>query len=190
MKTSRLLVIGLIAAGTASRATAASAQDMRPEVSVGYLNVMGTMHGGNAQVLLPLDHRFGLVGEFDMSKGRDCGDCDPLYRDKAGLGGVRVTWLGDRRISPFSQFLAGGLDSHADGYYEEYCCGLGRRLRPALSVNYAALQPGGGVTVRVNRRLAIRAQTDIQFGIPNQAEFEGISIFPRAVAAAVIRLGK
>lgn len=141
MKTSPLLVMGLIAAGSGWLATSASAQDMRPEVSVGYLNVMGTMHGGNAQVLLPLGHRFGLVGEFDMSKGRDCRDCDPVYRDKAGLGGVRITWLSDRRISPFSQFLVGGLDSHADGYYEEYCCGLGRRYQPALSVNYAALQP-------------------------------------------------
>lgn len=191
MKRSQLIAIGFITAACGWFASSSSAQDIRqPEMAVGYLNVLGTMHGGNAQVVFPLGPRLGFVGEFDMSKGRDCSGCDPVYRDMAALVGVRFTWFGDRRVSPFSQVLFGGLHSQAAAYYVDDCCGLGRRYRPASTLDYAAVQPGGGVTVRLNRRLAIRAETDVQLGFPQQSGAEGYSIFPRAVAAVVIRLGK
>ena len=191
MKKSQPVVTALVAAAFGWLASAASAQDVRqPEVSIGYLNVGGTMHGSNVQVFKSISTHVGLVGEFDWSKGRDCSDCDPVYRDMAGLGGLRFTWFDNRRVSPFSQVLFGGLHSTSAGYYAEYCCGLGRRYQSGYTIDYAAIQPGAGVTIRVSRRLAIRAHTDIQFAIPDQNQWEGISIFPRTVAAAVIRLGK
>ena len=192
MKTSQLVAIGFMTAACGLFASSASAQDVRqPDMSIGYLNVMGTMHGGNAQVALPLSPHVGLVGEFDMSKGRDCGDCnDHVYHDMAALGGVRFTWFGDRRVSPFSQVLIGGLHSRASGYDAEYGFGLGRRYQPGFTVDYGALQPGAGLTLRVNQRLAFRAQTDVQFGFADQNQFEGVSLFPRTVAAVVVRLGK
>jgi hypothetical protein len=32
-------------------------------------------------------------------------------------------------------------------------------------------------------------QTDLQFAIPDQSEYEGLSIFPRVTVGAVVRLG-
>jgi hypothetical protein len=44
------------------------------------------------------------------------------------------------------------------------------------------------VTAMVSPRLGIRAQADILFAMPDQSKWEGVSIFPRVVVGAVIRL--
>jgi len=86
--------------------------------------------------------------------------------------------------------LAGGLRSSSGEYVVEYCCGLGRRLEPASTAGYLAIQPGGGLTVMASRRVGLRAQFDAQLAIPDQAAFEGVSVFPRVTVGAVIRLGR
>ena len=97
---------------------------------------------------------------------------------------------GTPRVSPFWQVLAGGLHSKAGDYYVDYCCNLGRRLEPGYTIDYLALQPGGGVTIMLTPRIGVRAQADFQVAIPDQSKWEGISIFPRVVMGGVIRLGR
>jgi hypothetical protein len=92
-------------------------------------------------------------------------------------------------VSPFWQVLAGGLRSVAEDYDVDYCCDFDRRYQEGFTVNYLALQPGGGITVMVSPRFGIRSQADVQFAIPDQSQFEGMSMFPRVVAGGVIRLG-
>ena len=46
------------------------------------------------------------------------------------------------------------------------------------------------MTLNVTTRFGIRTTFDFQMAIPDQSEYEGFSIFPRAVVAGVIRLGK
>ena len=159
------------------------------DVSGGYLNVLGSMHGGNAQVNAELNRRWSFVGEVDWSRGGDCAGCDPVFTDLAGLAGARFRWLGNGRVSPFFQVLGGGLQSTADDYQVEYCCGLGSQFREGFTKSYVAIQPGGGVTTMITRRVGLIAQVDIQFAIPDQSQSD-ISIFPRVVTGAVVRLGR
>jgi len=37
--------------------------------------------------------------------------------------------------------------------------------------------------------VGFKMQTDLQFGIPDQSEYEGFSVFPRVTVGAVFRLG-
>lgn len=185
----RFIAAAVIAAGCTFAASAARAQTKQVDVSGGYLTVMGSMHGGNAQVDAELNRRWSLVGEFDWSRGRDCAGCDPIFTDLAGLVGARFRWLRDGRVSPFWQVLAGGLQSTAGDYEVEYCCGRGRRLEEGFTVSYVAIQPGAGVTAMITRRVGVSAQVDMQLAIPDQNEYEGMSIFPRVVTGVVIRLG-
>ena len=185
-------ITGIVAAiGFAVAISPALAQNVRQvDLSVGYLHVNRSMHGANVQVSAPMTRRWSVVGEFAGAFGPDCAGCDPNYRDLAGLGGVRFAWHPTPRYSPFWQVLAGGLHSTALPYYVDYCCGLGPRYQEKFTVNYFALQPGGGITAMVTPRFGIRAQADLQFAIPDQSQWEGMSIFGRVVAGAVIPLGK
>ena len=110
------------------------------DLSMSYLNVSGSMHGASVQMSVPISRRWSVVGEFDWASGRDCAGCDPIFRDLAGLAGIRFAWRPTGRISPFWQVLAGGLHSTAEGYTAEYCCGLGLRYQQGYTVNYFALQ--------------------------------------------------
>ena len=113
------LTMSIFAAiGFAVAVSTASAQGLREtDVSVGYLNLGGSMQGGNVQLTAPITERWSVVGEFDASSGRDCSGCEPDYRDVAGLGGVRYVWRPSVRLTPFWQVLAGGLRSTAGDYY-------------------------------------------------------------------------
>ena len=84
--------------------------------------------------------------------------------------------------------LGGGLHSTAGDYMVDYCCGLGRRLQKGYSVSYIALQPGVGMTFMMTPRFGLRVQGDAQFAIPDQSQFEGMSIFPRVTTGLVVRL--
>ena len=187
-----VLISGIVVTiGVIVAAAPASAQAVRQlDLSAGYLNVNGSMHGVNVHMSTGITRGWSLVGEFDGSHGEDpeCSvGCGPNYRDEALLGGVRFAWHPTVRISPFLQVLGGGLHSTAGAYYVDYCCGLGRRDQQGYTVNYLALQPGGGVTIMVTPRFGVRAQTDVQWGVTNKFGGGG-SIFPRVVAGGVVRL--
>ena len=183
-------IAGIVAALGLAAATAFAQDVSQADVAVGYVNIGGTMKGVNVQATFPLTEHWNLVGEFNRASGADCSGCDPEFRDTSILAGVRYSWHPTPRVSPFWQVLAGGLHSKADEYYEDYCCGLGRRLQPGYTIDHFALQPGGGVTVMVTPRFGMRTQADLQVAIPDQSKWEGISIFPRVVVGGVIRLGR
>ena len=71
--------------------------------------------------------------------------------------GPRYTFLAKRRISAFGEVLAG----EAHGFNSLFAYGSGPTSNPAngttTSADSLALQTGGGVDVRLNRRFAIRA---------------------------------
>src|SRR5262245_22786392 len=169
-------ILAFVAAVALGSSTAAAQTGKQIDVSAGYLQISPSMRGGNAQVAFEMTRRWSLIGEGNWSKGRDCSHCDPVYTDVAVLAGVRARWFRDARVSPFAQILGGVLHSDADDYYAEYCCGIARRLEKGYTINYAAIQPGVGVTAMVTPRIGIVAQGDLQFAIPDQRDYEGISI--------------
>ena len=177
-----------------SAARTASAQsDTAVEIGGGFLNIMVTMNGGNAQVGLRLNDRWTLVGEVNAAKGRDCRDCDQLFKDVSALAGVRANWQPRRQVTLFTQMLVGGLHSKAEGYAWETTFANNRVVRgyeEGFTVDYLALQPGVGATLMMNSRVGLRLQTDVQLAIPDQGEYEGYSVFPRTTVGAVVRLGR
>lgn len=190
----KTLSIGLVAAAAAVAARPASAQTLTQAssnigVSAGVLTT-GTMQGATFQVHAPLTPRFSVVGEVNRSRGRDCDDCGPVYNDTSVLAGVRVGAAKPRRVSAFGQVLVGGLHSVAGSYTDVYCCGIGPRTEPGYTIDYLAVQPGGGFTVRLTPRVALQTQADLQFAVPDQQQWEGASVFPRMTVGATVRLGR
>jgi hypothetical protein len=170
--------------------TSAFAQDERPfEVAGGYLSVGGTMHGWSAEVSKAITPHLAVLFEVDRSTGADCAGCEPVYHDLGVLGGVRFNWLRGGRFSPSVQVLTGVLHSKSDPYYADLIFGP-PYYEEGETVDYFAVQPGVGFTVMMTPRVGLRMQTDLQFAIPNQSEYEGLSIFPRVTVGAVVRLGR
>ena len=163
--------------------------DVSAEVSAGYLNVSGSMHGWSVQASKLFAPNWALVGEVAGARGRDCVDCDPAFNDVAVLGGIRYTWPGRPRVSPSWQLLAGVLHSVAQGYYADPLFGGSPYFIEGYTVNYLAIQPGVGLTFMVTPRVGISTQADLQLAIPDQTEYEGVTAFPRVTIGAVVRFG-
>jgi hypothetical protein len=145
------------------------------ELTAGYLNVNGTMHGADLQISLDATRRWTIVGEVAGAYGPDCGGCEPDFRDVAALGGVRFSWHPTPRVAPFWHAFAGYLNSTALGY--TYTVGIaGRteeRYQEPYTIDYFVLQPGGGITVMMTPRLGIRGQVDLQFNTPVSPGWQG-----------------
>jgi hypothetical protein len=171
-------------------AAPAFAQTDRPvELSAAYLNVGGTMHGWSAQVSKDLTTRLAVLFEVDRSRGADCGGCEPVYRDLGILGGVRYTWRRESKFTPSWQILGGVLHSKSEPYYADLIFGP-PYYEESETVEYLAIQPGVGFTVMMTPRVGLRMQTDLQFAVPDQSEYEGMTVFPRVTIGAVFRLGR
>jgi len=192
--------LALLVAGPAPALAQDVAQDAAPpdtrqtDVSVGYLRP-GCMNGLNAQFSSEQTPRLGAVAEFNMAVGTDCSaeGAPPRYKDFAILGGLRVSWYPSAKTTVFVQALGGFLHSTAGAYTTHYQASDGSTksyANPALTIDYLALQPGGGVTLMFTPRFGVRAQADLQYAIPDQSQWEGISIFPRVAAGGVVRLGR
>ncbi len=173
---------------TAAAAPAAAQAIRHVDVSAGYLNVSGTMHGANVQLGAAVSDHVRIVGEFNASQGKDCAICDPEYRDRSWLVGPRAAFLPARKLSPFAQLLIGGLQSSYDDYAVPLCCGLPDRLEKGATVSYLAIQPGGGLTAMLTPRFGLQSQADVQLASTDRNE--GLSIFPRIVVGAIVRLGR
>lgn len=168
----------------------AFAQGQGPvEISASYLNVGGTMHGWSADVSKMVTPHLTVLLEVDQSNGADCRGCEPVYHDLAVLGGVRYSWRRGGRFTPSLQMLGGVLHSRSDPYYADLIFAP-PYYTASETADYFALQPGAGLTVMVTPRVGVRMQTDLQFAIPNQSEYEGFSVFPRVAVGAVFRLGR
>ena len=178
-------VVLLAAAAAMARPLPASAQ-ISGDVAGGYLNVSGTMHGGFGQVTFDLGPRWSVFGQVDGSRGHDVGDDTTTFRDVGVIGGARRRWQPSPRVSPFWQVGVGAL--HSEGITDTVDI-RGRPVHDTFTVNYLVLQSGGGVTVMMTPRVGMRAQLDLQFGIPDQSQFEGVSAFVRPSIGVVMRFG-
>jgi hypothetical protein len=89
-------------------------------------------------------------------------------------------------VSPFWQLGVGVL--HSEGTLDTIDF-RGRPIHDTFTMNYLAVQPGGGVTVMMTPRVGLRAQVDIQLAAPDQSQYEGASMFLRSSVGAVVRLG-
>jgi hypothetical protein len=171
-------------------AVPAFAQVDRPvEISAGYLNVGESMHGWTAQVSKDVTPHLAVLFEVSRLHGADCQECQPVYNDLGVLGGVRYSWRRASRLVPSWQILGGVLHSKSEPYYADLIFGP-PSYEESYTVNYLAIQPGAGLTVMLTPRVGVKVQADLQFAIPDQSEYEGISVFPRVTVGAVFRLGR
>lgn len=69
----------------------ARAQSQQNDVSSGYLNVSGSMHGMSVQLSSQRTRRLSLVGQIDWSRGPDPDSTRPIYHDVGGLAGIRFS---------------------------------------------------------------------------------------------------
>ena len=178
-------VVLLAAVAVMARPLPASAQ-IEGDGAGGYLTVSGTMHGGFGQVTFDLGPRWSVFGQVDGSRGHDLGDDTTTFRDVGVTGGIRRRWRPSPKVSPFWQVGVGAL--HSEGITNTIDF-RGRPVHDTFTVNYLALQSGGGVTVMMTPRVGMRAQLDLQFGFPDQSRIEGASAFVRPSIGVVMRFG-
>ena len=156
----------------------------------GYVNVNGQMHGGLVQIDRQSRGHIGYFAEFNVVSGPDCSRCQPKYRDLTAVGGIRINWRPGSRVTAYAQAGVGVLSSRASEYSYDQPLPGGRTVRvtdPAFTVNEFALQPGGGVTYMLSPRFGVRGQATLQFGVPDQSQWEGITLFQYIGGGAVFR---
>ena len=158
----------------------AMAQDVpKAEVFGGYSWSGGNFHGWNASVTGNVTKRFGVMADFSGHYGSESGG-PILVKQNAHsfLFGPRFSFRG-KRLTPFVYALFGATR------FEERAIISGQRLSNSGTGFSSAV--GGGLDVKVNDRIAIRAfQIDyfrpIIFGETNNRG--------RLAFGVVIRLGK
>jgi len=164
----------------------ASAQDEHQiDLSAGYLHVNDYMHGWNVQLSRSVTRHWELFFEVDGAYGPDYKDSKVQYHDHYLLGGSRWSWQPNRRFSLFTQAAAGAMHSLSPGFSYIDFDGL-ESTAPSESANYFVVQPGGGVTTMITRRVGIRTQLDLPFLFSGT---DWMSSFGRVLLGTTIRLG-
>ncbi|HMJ25508.1 MAG TPA: hypothetical protein VK475_06750 [Pyrinomonadaceae bacterium] len=158
----------------------ALAQDVpKAEVFGGYSWSGGNFHGWNASATGNINRRFGIVADFSGHYGSDPG-VPILVKQNAHslLFGPRLSFRG-KRLTPFVYGLFGATR------FAESAVISGQHLS-AVSTGFS-LAIGGGLDVKVNDRIAIRAfQLDYFRPIVNdEPNNRG-----RLAFGVVLRLGK
>src|SRR5262249_9510377 len=127
----------------------AMAQDVpKVEVFGGYSWAGGNFHGWNASVTGNVTRRLGIVGDFSGHYGSELGSIRISQEAHSVLVGPRLSFPG-KRVSPFVYALFGATR------FQESATIAGQKLSATDTGFSSAL--GGGLDVRVNDRLAIRA---------------------------------
>ena len=156
------------------------AQDTsKVEVFGGYSWAGGNFHGWNSSVTGNVTKRLGIVADFSGHYGNELEGSILVKQDAHSfLFGPRYSFRG-KRFSPFVYALVGVTRFHASATVS------GQRLSDSDSGFSSAL--GGGLDVRVNDRVAIRA-FQIDYFRPNffgEAHNRG-----RLAFGVVLHLGK
>ena len=157
----------------------AKAQEVpNAEVFGGYSWSGGNFHGWNASLTGNINKRFGLVADFSGHYGSELGLVRVDQHAHSFLFGPRVAFRG-KRLTPFVYGLFGATR------FAESAVINGQHLS-AVS-NGFSLAVGGGLDVKVNDRIAIRAfQLDYFRPIVNdEPNNRG-----RLAFGVVLRLGK
>lgn len=169
----------------------AAAQEPRWDVGVGFART-SCMNGAQGQLVAQRTTHFALVGEFGASFGADCDTTRPRYRDFLFQGGARWSWNPGTKTSVFVHGMGGLLHSTAGRYTSSYLSG-GLRVpvnEPELTITYLAMTYGGGVTRMFTPRVGLWVQVDTLVGVPDQSEWEGVSMFGRATAGLTLAAGR
>jgi len=157
----------------------ATAQDVpKVEVFGGYSWSGGNFHGWNASVTGNINRRFGIVADFSGHYGSELGFVRVNQHAHSFLFGPRLSFRG-KRLTPFVYGVFGATR------FAESAVISGQHLSNASSG--FSLAVGGGLDVKVNDRIAIRAfQLDyfrpIINGEPNNRGRLGFGV--------VLRVGK
>ena len=158
----------------------AIAQDVsKAEVFGGYSWAGGNFHGWNAAVMGNVTTRFGIVADFSGHYGSELDGAILIKKDgHSFLFGPRFSFRG-KRLTPFVYALFGATRFHESATIS------GQHLSDSDTGFSSAL--GGGLDVKVNDRVAIRA-FQIDYFRPNffgEAHNRG-----RLAFGVVLHLGK
>ena len=127
----------------------ATAQEVpKAEVFGGYSWSGGNFHGWNTSLTGNVTKRFGIVADFSGHYGSELGLVRVNQHAHSFLFGPRISFRG-KRLTPFAYGLFGATR------FAESAVINGQRLS-AVS-NGFSLAIGGGLDVKVNDRIAIRA---------------------------------
>ena len=157
------------------------AQEQKPRVEVfgGYSYAGGNFHGWNASVTGNVNKWFGVTADFSGYHG---GTSEPNFEERQSANTYMVGpkfSLRRKRVTPFAYALFGGARIHSRA--TEF-----GQLSIATDTG-SGIALGGGLDVRVNDRIAIRAfQRDyLRVNLFNEVNNRG-----RLSFGLVLRLGK
>jgi opacity protein-like surface antigen len=130
----------------------ALAQDEAPRVEIfgGYSHNIGDAQGWNASVAINANRWFGVVADFSglTSKTREQ-DFEEKIRANTYLFGPQFSYRGNKRVTPFARVLFGASNLNAKATE------LGQSAE--FSDTNFSYGLGGGLDIRVSKRIAIRA---------------------------------
>jgi len=157
---------------------AVAQEALKAEVFGGYSWSGGNFHGWNTSVTGNINKRLGIVADFSGHYGSDPGIVRVNQHAHSFLFGPRVAFRG-KRLTPFFYGVFGATR------FAESAVISGQRLSH-VSTGFS-LAVGGGLDVKVNDRIAIRAfQLDYFRPIVNDEP----SNRGRLAFGVVLRLGK
>jgi hypothetical protein len=126
-------------------------------------NRMETLNGGSTSIAFNLNRYFGVVGDFGGFNATELeltgAGANPAGVNNASgnaltyLAGPRLSFRKYDRVTPFAQVLVGGI--HASAVTLSGCTGV--LCTPLPMENAIAFTAGGGLDIKVQRHLAIRA---------------------------------
>lgn len=172
-----LFVAGLVA--MISLPTMAQEETPRVEVFGGYSYAGGNFHGWNASVTGNVSRWFGVTADFSGYYG---GASGPNFEERQSVHtymvGPKIS-LRRKRMTPFAYALFGGLriSSTATEFGQQF----------SASDTGSSIALGGGLDVRVNDRIAVRA---FQIDYLRANLFNEVSSRGRLSFGVVLRLGK
>jgi hypothetical protein len=144
----RILLIGGLTVLMSIR-TMAQIETPRVEVFGGYSYAGGNFHGWNASVTGNVNKWFGVMADFSGYYGGSSGpNFDERQSAHTYLVGPKISFR-RKRVTPFAYALFGGL--HINIRTSEF------GERSSTSDTGSSIAVGGGLDVRVNDRIAIRA---------------------------------
>ena len=158
---------------------AMSQETPKAEVFGGYSWAGGNFHGWNASVTGNITKRFGVVADFSGHYGNEVDGPLLIHEDAHSfLFGPRFSFRG-KRLTPFVYALFGATRFHESAnIFSQHLSDSDTGFSSAL---------GGGLDIRVNNRVAIRA-FQLDYFRPNffgEAHNRG-----RLAVGVVLRLGK
>jgi opacity protein-like surface antigen len=107
------------------------------------------LNGGSGWVAFNFSRSIGVVGEIASQHASNVSSTGADLTLTSYLAGPRYAWAASRHFAPFAQALVGG--AHASGALAPGSSGL-----PG-SGNAFAMTAGGGLDIRLSRRIALRA---------------------------------